>query len=173
MEQKRTVHYYKPGDLTALEKTLNAMSRAGWQAVKPGRFVQLYERGEDCFVHRFGYCGARPGSADEIRWLAAQERAGWTAGARRKGWVLFRRPAETAEEGAALADGRDSVAAEFQRRSARLESFRRWMLVLAALLLIGGYVSDLLPVLYGTALPMLAALFVTYRIKFMEEGLAK
>ena len=47
------------------------------------------------------------------------------------------------------------------------------MLVLGALLLIGGYSSALLPILYATALPMAVALFVTYRIKFMEEGLQK
>ena len=39
--------------------------------------------------------------------------------------------------------------------------------------LLGGYASDLLPILYSTALPMLAALFVTYRIKFLEEGLRR
>ena len=48
-----------------------------------------------------------------------------------------------------------------------------WMIVLAALLMIGGYVSDLLPVLYGCVVPLLVALFVTFRIKYMEEGLRK
>lgn len=60
-----------------------------------------------------------------------------------------------------------------RRKIGRLEALRRWMLVLAAALLIGGYVSSLLPVLYATALPMTVALIVTYRIKFLEERNAK
>ena len=63
MNQKRTFHYYRPGNLSGLELTLNAMSRGGWQAVKPGRFVQRYAQGEGCWLHRFDYCGDRPGSA--------------------------------------------------------------------------------------------------------------
>ena len=66
MSTKRTYHYYRPGDLSGLEYSLNAMSRAGWQAVKPGRFVQRYRREEGVFVHRFGCSAHRPGSADEI-----------------------------------------------------------------------------------------------------------
>lgn len=62
---------------------------------------------------------------------------------------------------------------ELRRKIGRLEALRRWMLVLAAVLLIGGYVSSLLPVLYATALPMTVALIVTYRIKFLEERNAK
>ena len=173
MQQKRSYHYFKPGDLTGLETCLNAMSRDGWQAVKPGRFVQCYARGAGVFVHRFGWCEARPGSAGEIRWLAAQERAGWSVAARRRGWVLFRKPAAEAAEGETLDGHRETVQALFARRIARLERLRRWMLVLASILLVGGYASSLLPILYATALPMAAALFVTYRIKFMEEGLGK
>ncbi|MBQ1678176.1 MAG: DUF2812 domain-containing protein [Oscillospiraceae bacterium] len=173
MEQKRTIHYYKPGDLSRLERALNGMSRGGWQARKPGRFVQVYERGEGSFVHRLDYCPHRAGSGDEIRWRAARELAGWQPAARKKGWFLFRKPAAEAAEQEALPEGRACVKTLFQGRIARLESLRRWMLVLSSLLLIGGYVSDLLPVLYGTALPMAVALFVTYRIKFMEEGLEK
>lgn len=173
MLTKRTLRYFKPGALTALETTLNAMSRRGWQAVKPGRFVQLYRQEPGSYVHRLDYCPHRPGSAGEIRFQSARELAGWSLAARRKGWRLYRKPAEAAEEGEKLPEGREEIRSLFQTRIARLESVRRWMLVLAALLLIGGYVSDLLPVLYATVLPMLAALFVTYRIKFMEEGLEK
>lgn len=183
MPTKRCFHYYRPGDLSGLEHKLNAMSRAGWQPVRPGRFVQRYRREDGAFVHRFGYSAHRPGSADEITWLAAQQRAGWSVAARKKGWILFRKLAadqedrgEKAEDGKpraeeTLTDHRDTVKALFQKRVARMEGFRRWMLVLAALLLIGGYMSSLLPVLYATALPLLAAAFVTYRIKFLEEGL--
>ena len=173
MEQKRTIHYYKPGALTALETTLDRMSRDGWQARKPGRFAQVYERGEGCFVHRFDYCPHRAGSGDEIRWRSARELAGWQPAARKNGWLLFRKPAAEASEKEALPEGRACVKTLFQGRIARLESLRRWMLVLGSLLLIGGYASDLLPVLYATALPLSVALFVTYRIKFMEEGLQK
>ncbi len=56
------------------------------------------------------------------------------------------------------------------RRIARLESLRRWMLLLAPLPLIGGYMADCLPVLYASALPLAVALIVTYRIKHLEEG---
>ena len=59
------------------------------------------------------------------------------------------------------------------RRIARLESLRRWMLVLAPILMLGGYVMDRLPVLYATALPLSIALLVTYRIKHLEESVEK
>ena len=79
MNQKRTFHYYRPGNLSGLELTLNAMSRGGWQAVKPGGFVQRYAQGESCGLHRFDYCGDRLGSAGEIDetllgWLDAAHR---------------------------------------------------------------------------------------------------
>ena len=56
------------------------------------------------------------------------------------------------------------------RRIARLETLRRWMLMLAPLPLIGGYMADCLPVLYASALPLAVALIATYRIKHLEEG---
>ena len=55
------------------------------------------------------------------------------------------------------------------RRIARLEALRRWMLILAALLLIGGYALDILPILYAAAIPLAIALLVTYLIKWTEE----
>ncbi len=175
MKEKRTLHYYRPGNLSGLEFTLNAMSRGGWQAVKPGRFVQRYAQGEGSWLHRFDYCGDRPGSAGEITFHAERERAGWALAASRGGWRLYRRHAEAGQDDALpeLPEGRARIRALFERRIARLETVRRWMLVLGALLLIGGYSSALLPILYATALPMAVALFVTYRIKFMEEGLQK
>ena len=173
MKQKRVFRYFKPGDLTGMETAFNTMSREGWQVTRPGRFVQVYRQEAGACLHRLGCCTHRPGSAGEITWLAAQERAGWSVAARKGIWVLFRRPAEGAPEDASLEGHRDSVKAVFDKRIARMESFRRWMLVLASVLLLGGYASDLLPVLYSTALPLLGALFVTYRIKFLEEGLRR
>ena len=173
MNVKRVFRYFPSGDLRGMENMMNAMSRTGWQPQRAGRFVQTYARGEGVYVHRFGYCAHRSGSAGEIAWRSAQERAGWAVAFQRKGWVLFRKPAAFAAEGETLTDGRDSIRALFKGRIARLEALRRWMLVLASGLMIGGYCSDLLPVLYATALPLAVSLIVTYRIKFMEEGLKK
>ena len=68
---------------------------------------------------------------------------------------------------------RDEALSEEARRQAkriaRLESLRRWMLILTPLPLIGGYVADCLPLLYASALPLAVALLVTYRIKHLEE----
>ena len=64
----------------------------------------------------------------------------------------------------------DEIRPEEARRIARLERLRRWMLVLAPLLMMGGYVADCLPVLYASVLPLTVALIVTYRIKHLEEG---
>ncbi len=55
----------------------------------------------------------------------------------------------------------------------RLESLRRWMLFVAPFLLIGGYVTDRLPILYASAVPLLAALLATYGIKWLTEGFGK
>ena len=55
------------------------------------------------------------------------------------------------------------------RRIARLETLRRWMLVIAPILMLGGYAADYLPVLYASALPLTVALLATYRIKHLEE----
>lgn len=173
MKTRRTLQYYRPGDVSGLEKTLNRMSQEGWQILKPGRFLQHYGQGEGSFVHRFDFCQDRPGSAGEITFLAARERAGWTPIASRGGWRLYRKRADAAEEAEELPEGRARIRALFARRTARLETVRRWMLVLGTLLLIIGYAADLLPVLYATALPMAVALFVTCRIKFMEEDLRK
>ncbi len=52
----------------------------------------------------------------------------------------------------------------------RLEALRRWMLLIAPFLLIGGYVTDRLPVLYATAAPLFVALLATYGIKWLTEG---
>lgn len=171
MTTKRCFHCYRTGDLSGLEKALDAMSAAGWQPVKPGRFLQRFRREDGAFVHRLDYCPDRSGSAGEIRFLAARERAGWQPAARKKGWILFRKPAAAAEPEEKLPEHRASVQALFRRRIARLESLRRWLLVPAALMLLGGYAADLPWLLYASALPLAVALAVTYRIKFMEEGL--
>lgn len=57
-----------------------------------------------------------------------------------------------------------------ERRIARLESLRQVLLVLGTLILLAGYVSSLLPVLYASALPLLGVALVTYRIKYIEES---
>ena len=159
MQTKTTHEYYKPGDMARLENKLDLMSDQGWQAKAPGRFRQVYERGEGSYVHRFGYCPAREGSADEIRYRNAQRRKGWEKAAAKDGWILFRKPADKAADGEQLPDGREGIGKLFQPRIRRLETLRMWMIVLAALLMIGGYVSDLLPVLYGSVVPLCIALF--------------
>lgn len=169
MKTKRCVHYFRPGDLAGLERELDRRSRLGWQADRPGRFVQRYRRAEGAFVHRIGHCSAEE-AAD---YLASNEAAGWHAGPRKRGWIVFRKPAEDALPDERLPQDRAPVKVLFDRRIARLEALRRWMLVLAAGLLIGGYATALRPVLLGSVLPLAVMLFVSYRIKFMEEGLRK
>ena len=171
MPTKRMYQSFRPGDLAGLEKTLNDMSAQGWQAVRPGRWVQVYRQEPGAYVHRFGYCAHRPGSGDEIRWLAAQERAGWSVAARKKGWILFRKPAEAAGPDDTLDGHRETTDALFRAKIARLESWRRVLLVLGTLILLGGYFTSLLPVMYASGLPLLAVALVTYRIKYYEEGM--
>ncbi len=66
---------------------------------------------------------------------------------------------------------KDAPAAERNRqRIDRLERLRRVLLVLGTLILLGGYVSSLLPVMYASALPLLGVALVTYRIKLIEES---
>lgn len=66
---------------------------------------------------------------------------------------------------------KDAPAAERNRqRIDRLERLRRVLLVLGTLILLGGYVSSLLPVMYASALPLLGVALVTYRVKLIEES---
>jgi hypothetical protein len=66
---------------------------------------------------------------------------------------------------------KDAPAEERNRqRIDRLERLRRVLLVLGTLILLGGYVSSLLPVMYASALPLLGVALVTYRIKYLEES---
>ena len=66
---------------------------------------------------------------------------------------------------------KDAPAAERNRqRIDRLERLRRVLLVLGTLILLGGYVSSLLPVMYASALPLLGVALVTDRIKYIEES---
>ena len=168
MERKQTLQYFKAGDLTGLEAYLNAMSEKGWQCVRPGRLRQCFLREDGVWVHRFDYSDAPKGSAEEITHSAALERAEWEVSARRKGWLLCRKSADRAEADEALPGGRDRVRARFKKQIARLESARRILLVIGSLLMIGGYVSDLLPVLYGCAIPLALIIPITYRIKFLS-----
>ena len=66
-------------------------------------------------------------------------------------------------------DEASGIAEKAKERIAGLERLRRWMLILAPLLLIGGYALDILPILYAAAVPLAVALLVTYRIKHLEE----
>jgi len=173
MPVKRCFHPYRPGDLSGVEKKLNTMSAEGWQAIKPGRYVQVFRQEPGAFVHRFGYCAHRSGSADEITWLAAQERAGWAVAARKKGWVLFRKRADAAQPDDTLDGHRETTQALFRVKIARLEAWRRVLLVLGTLILLGGYFTSLLPVMYASALPLLGVALLTYWIKYYEEGMEK
>ena len=56
---------------------------------------------------------------------------------------------------------------------ARLEAWRRVLLVLGTLILLGGYFTSLLPVMYASALPLLGVALLTYRIKYYEESMEK
>ena len=170
MERKQTFHYFRPGDLRGAEAYLDAMSEAGWQCVRPGRLRQRFVREGGAWVHRFDFGDAPDGSADGITHSAALERTGWTVAARRRGWLLCRKPKEEAEADESLPGGRERVSARLKKQIARLESARRILLVLGSALLILGYVSSLLPSLYGSALPLAIIIPITYRIKFLSEG---
>ena len=67
------------------------------------------------------------------------------------------------------ADVAEESNAKTKKTVARWEALRRVMLVLASVLLIGGYAIDVLPVLYASAVPLIVALLATYRIKHLEE----
>lgn len=56
------------------------------------------------------------------------------------------------------------------RRIKACETARMWMIVLAAILMLGGYTTDFLPVLYACVLPLFAALCLTLAIKHLERG---
>ena len=173
MKPKRKLKYHRPGDVAGLERTLNAMSAAGWQALRPGRLIQTYRPGTERFVHRFGYCAAAKGSADEITYASKNSLAGWEAAAQRRGWILYRKMADQAAEDERLPQDRAPIRKLFEARIARLESLRRVLLVLGSALLIIGYASSLLPVLYACVIPLAGVIPVTYLIKFFTEGAAR
>ena len=54
-----------------------------------------------------------------------------------------------------------------------MENLRRVLLVLGTLILLGGYFTSLLPVMYASALPLLGVALLTYWIKYYEEGMEK
>lgn len=60
---------------------------------------------------------------------------------------------------------------QIARRIQVCQTLRMWMLVPAALLLIGGYAAGILPVLYGSALPLAVAALLTWRIKYLERSM--
>lgn len=172
MGKKTTLHFYKTGDFRKQELALDAMSAAGWQAVRPGRLFQTYTSDSSkAYIHRFSVCESRAGSAEEITFLSENELAGWQCAARKGKWLLFRKPADEAQPEEQLPDGRTPIAALFTRKIKPLETFRMWMIVLGSLLMLVGYWTDILPLLYSFAAPLLAALIITLKIKYMQEGL--
>lgn len=173
MEKKYRLHFLPSGDLAGLEKELNDMSAGGWQPRRIRRLYRSYIPGEGAFVYRIGCCLVRPGSADDITASAARQRAGWEEVGRRGSWLLLRKQAEAASPGEALPEGREETAKLLQRKVSRLEAARRWMLVLASLLLIIGYASSLRLMMLGCIPPLTAAMIQTYAIKHLEEGMRK
>ena len=81
-----------------------------------------------------------------------------------------RQPESCVEADAAQAAEISPDDARVERKIRVWESLRRWMLVLAAVLMIGGYAADFLPVLYSSALPLCVMLLATLRIKRLEGG---
>lgn len=170
--KKTTLHYYKTGDFWRLEDKLNTMSAEGWQPVKPGRLLQRFSFDDSAaYVFRFGVCEHRELSADDITYLAAQKRAGWEPTCRKGSWILFCKPAADASPDEQLPDARSGIETLFARRIKFRETFRMWMIVIASALMLAGYFTDILPLLYSFAIPLLAALFVTLQIKYMQEGI--
>lgn len=171
MQKKTTLHYYKLGRLDKMEAALNALSEQGLQVVKPGRLIQQFVLdGAVRYVYRFDVCEAREGSADAITYAAENTRAGWEAAAKKGRWLLLRKCADQAEPDELLPNGRAAVNRLFTRRIRTFEKLRMWMIVLATVLMLGGYVTDFLPVLYSFAIPMLLALLATLEIKYLQEG---
>ena len=66
-----------------------------------------------------------------------------------------------------MSDKREANTGE--KRIKRCETVRMWMIVLAAILLLGGYVTSLLPRMYACVLPLLIAGALTYAIKYLER----
>ena len=60
--------------------------------------------------------------------------------------------------------------ADYEKRIRRIETIRMWMIVLASILLVGGYASALKPVIYGCILPLAIAAGLTYWIKYLERS---
>ncbi len=173
METKTKLRWFRAGDAAGLENELNTMSAQGWQVLRAGRLFRRYRRGEEAFVHRLGCSLVRPGSADDITASAARQRAGWEEVGRKGPWLLCRKPAAQAAPDEALPEGREEVHKLFSRRIAWRETLRRWMLVLASLLLIGGYASGLRPIMLGSVPPLAVTILLTYGIKHLEEGKTK
>ena len=173
MKKEIRLRFLRSGDVAGLEAELNTMSAKGWQIQRAGRLRRVYVRGEGAFLHRVGACTVRPGSADDITASAARQRAGWEEMGRRGKWLLLRKRAEATAPDEQLPEGREEVYKLLRGKLSRLETARRWMLIPAALLLIGGYASWLRPVMLGCIPPLAAAIVQTYAIKHLEEGMRK
>ena len=75
-----------------LEQLLDAQAAPGYALVSATHKKQVFTPGGVPCRHRLGYCAGAPGSAEEITYLAAQERAGWELVCREQGWLFFRKP---------------------------------------------------------------------------------
>lgn len=56
-----------------------------------------------------------------------------------------------------------------ERRIRRLETARMWLLILAALLIVGGYASAFLPVMFASVLPLGGMIVLTMILKRLER----
>ena len=133
-----------------LEQLLDAQAAQGYALVSATHKKQVFAPGGVPCRHRLGYCAGAPGSAEEITYLAAQERAGWELVCR---------------EG-----DRESIDRMFAAVIRRLETCRRIELVLTAALGVVGYATVNL-VMRLAVIPLLLVLGNTYLIKYLQEAL--
>lgn len=155
-----------------LEQLLDAQAAQGYALASATHKRQVFTPGGVPCRHRLGYCAGAPGSAEEITYLAAQERAGWELVCREQGWLYFRKPLDAFAEGTSqrLEGDRESIDRMFAAVIRRLEIWRRIELVLTAALVVVGYATVNL-VMRLAVIPLLLVLGNTYLIKYMQEAL--
>ena len=69
-----------------------------------------------------------------------------------------------------MKDKKQTEKAGLEARIRRCETVRMWMIVLASILLVGGYASAIKPVIYACILPLAIAAVLTYAIKSLERS---
>lgn len=152
-----------------LERLLDRESAAGRQLCSGALCARRYRPADGACWHRVGVCEARPGSASEAEYRLRQQRAGWEFVCRQGPCLVFRRAAGTGEK-PALADGGAGLRDLLHRRCRGAETGRLCCFVLAALLLIAGYAADRFWIIRTAAVPLAAALGLTYLIRALERG---